>query len=194
MADNIEKIACFKEAIDREAQAEIDELLSGARAKSGEIVSRADDEFLEECYSLVSTGTKKIKERMTRLVSQKSFEAGREVIAHRNKIVEDFFEQLRAEIAAFTKTPEYEKMLAKQLSAIKAERDFTAETTAFVRSEDVAAVKKLYPALAVEADKKIKLGGVNVFYPKDGIYIDKTLDIAYAQQKESFVNNAEMQL
>ncbi len=55
-------------------------------------------------------------------------------------------------------------------------------------------VKRLYPKISVQADKNIKLGGVSVFYPSDSVYIDKTYDNSFQQQKAEFVKNAFMQI
>ena len=171
----MEKTARFEEAIKAESEAEANAVLSAAQTRAKEAVSCADEEYLEKIYNLVSTETKNIKRKYEKLVSQKDFEAAKE-------------------ISDFAKTDEYLQDLKKTLSETEKENAFDTDTVAYVKAEDVDKVKKLYPSLNVKADKKIKLGGVNVFYPKKSLYIDKTFDNAFEQQKEEFVNNGFMQL
>lgn len=192
--ENIEKIARFEEAINKESEAKAKAVLSAAENRAREAVSSADDVYLEKVYNFVSTETKNIKRKYAKLVSQKEFEASKSVFAHRSQAVEAFFEDMAKEISDFAKTPEYQQDLANLLSEIEKENGFASDTVAYVKAEDAEAVKKLYPSLNVKADKKIKLGGVTVFYPNKSLYIDKTFDSAFEQQKDEFVNNGLMQL
>lgn len=192
--ENIEIIARFEEEINKESEAKAKALISAAEARSKQSVSSADEEYLDKVYNWVSTETKKVKRKYSKLVSQKEFEASKSVFVHRSQAVEAFFEDMAKEISDFAKTPEYRQDLTKLLSEIEKENGFDSDTVAYVKAEDMEAVKKLYPSLNVKADKKIKLGGVTVFYPGKSLYIDKTFDSAFEQQKEEFVNNGLMQL
>lgn len=192
--ENLEKVARFEEAINKAAEAEIDALLSGAKAKADETVACADEEYLEKSYHLVSGETKNIKRKLTQMVSQKRFEASKEVFAFRNKRIEEFFDGIAKEIIEYSQSAEYEKSLAGILDDIDKEHKFSNNSVAYVKTQDEKTVKKLYPDLTVKTDKNIKLGGVTVFYPDEAIYIDKTYDNAFEQQKADFVNNSFMQL
>lgn len=191
---NIEKIARFEEAIKAESEAEANAVLSAAQARAENAVSCADEEYLEKVYHLVSTETKNIKRKYAKLVSQKDFEASKSVFAHRSAVVEAFFEEMSKEISDFARTEDYIKDLEETLSEIEKENGFDKDTVIYVRAEDVEKTKKLFPAITVKSDKKIKLGGATVFYPQKSLYIDKTYDNAFEQQKEEFVNNGFMQL
>lgn len=196
MADNIDKISRFEQEINKQSGTEIDAILCEARKKAAEIVSEADDKLLEESYRHVSGKTKQIISDSARMVSQKSFEASRETVAHRNGLVDEMFAEIEKEIALWTKTPAYEKKLEKLFAEANSERKLSAETAVYVKPDDAAIAAKLaakYDA-AVKADKTIKLGGISVFYSELGQYVNKTLDDAFQNQKNSFVNNPEMQL
>lgn len=192
--ENIEKIARFEEAIKAESEAEANAVLSAAQTRAENAVSCADEEYLEKVYHMVSNETKNIKRKYAKLVSQKDFEASKAVFAHRSNVVEAFFEDMAKEISDFAKTEDYVKDLEKNLSETEKENGFDKDTVIYVRAEDVEKVKKLYPSLNVKSDKKIKLGGATVFYPQKSLYIDKTYDNAFEQQKEEFVGNGFMQL
>lgn len=192
--ENLDKAARFKEAIDTAAEAEINALLDAARAKAAEAVAGADEEYLEENYRLVSGEAKRIKNSLAHEVSRKSFEASREVFAHRNRCIEEFFEELAKEIAEYSKTAGYAEALKEILLKINEERPFEEKSVIYVKAEDLEKVGKLYPKLRAEADKNIRLGGASVFYPSDSVYIDKTYDNSFEGQKAEFVNNRFMQL
>lgn len=191
--ENMEKVARFEEAINREADAEINALLSKAKEKAEEAVACADNEYLEESYRLVSGETGKIKRKLNNSVSQRSFEASKEFLSHRNKRVEEFFDALQKEIVEFSRTSEYEQRLKSIIAEINSERSITDTSVVYVKADDTEKAKKLYPNFNIKSDKNIKLGGATVFYPESSIYIDKTIDNAFAQQKTDFVNNEIMQ-
>ena len=189
-----DKIAQFEEKINAAADAEIEALLSDAKAHAEQAISGADEEYLEKSHNVVSDGTRNIKRQLEHMVSQKSFEASREIFAHRNKLVEDFFDGIAKKLQDYAKTDDYRQNLTDILKELNAERTFTSSSKAYVRAEDVDTVKKLYPTLQVETDRKIKLGGVTVYYPEDKIYIDKTFDNTFAEQKTAFADNDFMRL
>lgn len=189
-----DKVAQFEEMINAEADAEIEALLSAAKARAEEAISCADEEYLEKSYHVVSGETRNIKMRLDHMVSQKSFEASREVLAHRNALVEDFFDGVAKRVLEYVKTDDYRQNLSDILKEVNTAHAFTSTSKAYVRAEDVDTVKRLYPALQVEADRKIKLGGVTVYYPEEKMYIDRTFDNAFGEQKTAFADNDFMRL
>ncbi len=192
--ENMEKVARFEAAINREAELKIKALLSDAEEKAEEAVAYADNKYLEETYDFVSSETRNIKRRLEHKVSQKSFESSRELFSHRSRAVEKFFEELAEEIRLFSETPEYERKLSLIIDEIKKESGLDETCIIYVKTGDVEKVKRLYPNIDVKADKNISLGGATVFYPEKSIYTDRTFDNAFAQQKADFVSNDFMRL
>lgn len=192
--ENLEKAARFEEAINKEADAEINALLSKAREKAAEALASADSEYMEESSRQVSGETVKIKIQLDNSVSQKGFEALKDFLSHRSKCVDEFFDVLQKEIVDFSRTSEYEQRLKSIIAEINNERTITETSVVYVKADDAEKAKKLYPNFNIKSDKNIKLGGATVFYPESSIYIDKTMDSAFAQQKTDFVNNEIMQL
>lgn len=190
--ENMEKVARFEEAINREADAEINALLSKAKEKAEEAVACADNEYLEESYRIVSGETAKIKRRLDNSVSQKNVEASKDFLLHRSKCVDEFFDALEKEILEFSRTPEYEQRLKSIIAEINGEKPITEASVVYVKADDTEKAKKMYPNFNIKSDKNIKLGGASVFYPESSIYIDKTIDNAFAQQKTDFVNNKNL--
>ena len=191
--DNLDKSARFEEAIDGAADAEISALLDAAKARAEKAVASADEKYLEENFELISHETKRIKNGFAREISRRSFEASKEVFAHRNRCIESLFEEAAKEIAAYSETAEYDEALKKILSEINDERPFEEKSVIYVKPNDTEKAGRLYPKLTVQPDKNIKLGGASVFYPSDSVFIDKTYDNAFEGQKAEFVNNRFMQ-
>lgn len=189
----MEKVARFEGIINKEADEEINALLSKAREKAEEAVACADKQYLEESYRIVSEETASIKRKLEHMVSQKSYRASKDFFAHRSKRVDEFFEGLEKEIIEFSNTSEYEQRLKSIIEEINSERAITKTSTVYVRASDVQKAEKLFPDFKIEADKNIKLGGATVFYPENSVYIDKTLDSAFNGQRSEFVKNSVMQ-
>ncbi len=192
--ENLDKAARFEEAINGAADAEISALLDAAGEKAKKTVASADEEFLEEGYKFVTGETKRVKNGIDREVSRKSFESSKEIFAHRNKCIEEFFVRAAEEIIGYTKTDAYKESLKDILLKIQGERPFEDDCVIYVKESDKEEAGKLYPKLSVRADRNITLGGASVFYPSDSIYIDKTYDNSFERQKAEFVKNAFMQI
>lgn len=190
----LDKSNFFEEAINSAADAEINALLDAAREKAAKILASAGEKFSEEDNQFVLSETKRIKNSIDKEVSQKSFEASREVFVHRNKRVEEFFDNAAEEIIRYSETEDYKSGLKDLLLKISEERTIEDKCVIYAKESDIETVKKLYPSLSVKEDKNIRLGGVSVFYPSDSVYIDKTYDSTFNQQKAEFVKNAFMQI
>lgn len=198
MADNSEKIARFEQTVKAQSDSEINAILSEAEKKAADIINKANDDCINSSYETIQKKSKEIRRNYKKKVSQASFMASREIFAYRNKLIEDFFEELHDKLAEFAKTDKYREYLGQLAEEANADKALDSDVTAYVRPEDCnfAAVlfSKIYPQVKVEADRKIELGGITFYYHNDSTYADKTLDIAFAAEKEEFVNNSEMQL
>lgn len=192
--DNMEKTAKFEQAINSAADAEIKGYLEQAQKAAEEALKSVNTEYLDKSDNSFLSETEKIKKSFEHQLSQKQFDASREVFAHRTKRVEELFSQLKQEIADFTQTYEYENKLFEIIKEIEGDYPFDEATVLYVRQKDLDKVKEKYPKLKVEVDKKIKLGGVSVFYPNMSLFLDKTFDNSFENQKAEFVNNKIMQL
>lgn len=190
----IDKVALFERLINSAADAEADKLLTSAERRAEETLKCADEEYIDEAYQDVSAETKKIKKNLERKVSQENFESSKELLTYRQNLSEEFFKEIYDKIVSYSNCERYEKRLAVILSEVYLQRVFSEDTVIFVRPSDVDKVKKLYPKNQIKADKKIKLGGVSVFYSNDKIYIDRTFDSAFEQQKAAFAENDFMRL
>ena len=197
MSKNNARLLRIEEAVNQEVQAEIDEIIEQAKAKADAIISKAESECSYKSEQTVISKARELKTSSDLVVSQKSYNAEKQTVIFRNKLVEDFFSGIEEKLIAFTESGKYKDWLSKAINALNDEKAFYDGVVLYARRTDekiVTELSKAFPVVSVEADKSIKLGGVTVFYPNEGQYIDKTIDDAFRQQKEAFVNNPEMQL
>ena len=197
MSDNIKKMERFREAILAESSAETEALISDAKRQAEACLKEADDRFLRDSGNIVSEHSAKIRGEAEKLVSKRSFEAAKETVAHRNRLVEELFAEIYGELRAYTKTAAYIEKMKAAFEQADREMPFYEGVDVLVREDDLEAAGQLasaYSGVRVKADKSIRLGGITVYYPRENILLDKTLDEAFNLQKENFVNNREMQL
>ncbi len=196
MADTGEKLSRFQAEIDKEIKGEIDDILSSAKEKADEILSKADDEFIGDSYQRVSAETRSIQQELNKSVSHKSFEAKREILAYRNKLVDEFFGGISQKVLEFSKSEKYADYMEKAAREVNAAYPFYDGVTAYVKPADRELAEKLLAEykVPVEADRSIKLGGITFRYPNENSYVDRTLDESFRKAKDNFANNSAMQL
>ena len=196
MADTGEKLSRFQAEIDKEIKGEIDDILSSAKEKADEILSKADDEFIGDSYQRVSAETRSIQQELNKSVSHKSFEAKREILAYRNKLVDEFFGGISQKVLEFSKSEKYADYMEKAVREVNAAYPFYDGVTAYVKPADRELAERLLAEykVPVEADRSIKLGGITFRYPNENSYVDRTLDESFRKAKDNFANNSAMQL
>lgn len=197
MSEKSAKILRFEEAVNLEVNAEIEEIIESARKKAEEIISKAESECSYNSEQTVIGKARELKASSELIVSQKSFNAEKQTVIFRNKLVDDFFNEIEKKLTAFVQGDKYKEWLEKALASLSDEKAFYDGVIVYARKADEKTVEELlkaFPAVTVKIDKSIKLGGITVFYPNESQYIDKTIDDAFRQKKEAFVNNPEMQL
>lgn len=181
-----------------------DAVLSQAEAKSMEIIAEAGKkraEVLEEAYKLCERADyDTIKAHMAQ-ENEREFatvagEARRELLHHREKLVEELFGEVEQNLTAFTRDARYPAWVAAR--AVK-HADMAAGGAALavlVRPADVellsAALQKALPGCVVRPDEDILLGGCKV---SDGRRLqDETLDDALRQARETFYFSGRMRM
>lgn len=196
MADTGEKLSRFQAEIDKEIKGEIDDILSSAKEKADEILSKADDEFIGDSYQRVSAETRSIQQELNKSVSHKSFEAKREILAYRNKLVDEFFGGISQKVLEFSKSEKYADYMEKAAREVSAAYPFYDGVTAYVKPADRELAERLLAEykVPVETDRSIKLGGITFRYPNENSYVDRTLDESFRKAKDNFANNSAMQL
>lgn len=193
MSNESEKLEQFRAAVFEEAEAEVKRIISEAKATKERILKSSNDDVLTESREQFKTEMRKIQQDYQKSISGKDFNIKKEILAYRNGKVDGFFKEIGEKLLEFSKSKEYADFLKRKLDAANGECPFTKDTVVYVKAGDEKLCKTLTDA-AVEADKRIKLGGVAISYPENGLYIDNTLDKALDDEKTAFVDRAELRL
>lgn len=196
MQEQEERIERLGETILREAEKTANDIVSSAEAEAKEIIKSAYDSYMRDEEEQLKKDKNDTRILYQKEVSKRDFSAHKEVLAHRSKLVEDFFTDIKKRLSDFTKTTEYKDFLAKSLDCINKEKAISKDEIIYISRNDVAFKNELAEKYSVQVieDKNIVIGGVRVFYPNENIYMDKTLDDALLAEKNEFVNHIELQL
>lgn len=196
VTDNTLKIAAFQESVLKEIGEEIDTVIANAEKSRQETAKRTQEELIYASYKQISHESKFIKIRHRKRVSKSSFDAHRGVLAERSRLVDGFFEKLSARLLAFAEGASYRAFFEAALKEAEAVIPFYEGVIVEVGERDYAMFAKNPPEgkFTLKPARKIKLGGPAVFYPKERLYFDLTLDKRLESERKSFVHKSELQI
>ena len=186
-----EKAEMFRAAIDKQADEEIARGAKEIRARKSAAGKARSEHELAEALAQVRAERGAAEMKFKKEFSRCEFETTKAVRAHRKKIIDDFFEELRGELAEFAKSAKYADYLKRLLK--KAESELGEKCVILAAAKDVEAVKKL-TAHEVQADGAITLGGICALDKEKGLFADYTLDSALNNERESFTDKPELRL
>ena len=131
-----------------------------------------------------------------RQISQAKLEARRRLLACREKLTYDMFEDIKKSLGEFTDSAQYFDFLVKSVEESKKVIDTgKGKITLLLSEKDMAHKQKLqekYPQYDISADSRIKIGGIKL--KNDRVLDDKTLDDALLAQYEEFLGYCNLQL
>lgn len=194
--NNNQKIAAFQDSVLKEIDDKIVHMLANANEERKRIVEKAKDDYLVESFRRVSNETKLIKNACRRRVSKQSFDSERAVLTERNSLIDDFFGGIEKKLKAFAVSSGYADYFKDVLKSANEKMPFYEGVTVQVSPADYAKTALLndFPALKAESSRKIKIGGMTVYYPNEKLYVDLTLDKQLKKERDGFVNNSELRL
>jgi vacuolar-type H+-ATPase subunit E/Vma4 len=188
-----QQIIEFANTVKRDSQAEVDDILSKAKAECDRIVETARHDLAAKTERRVDNATRRYERDSQRRVSQQSFLSGQAVLKKRSQLVDDFFAGLENKLQNFADSPQYDVFFARQLSQANASRSLD-HAQIRVRGKDVSAVQQLYPRANVSADPLVRIGGAKLYYEADNVYADLTLDYQLKLERTQFIEKSELRL
>lgn len=186
-----EKAEMFRAAIDKQADEEIARSTKEIRAKKNAAGKAKAEHALAEALSQVRAEKSANEMRFKKELSRCEFETTKAVRAHRKKLIDEFFEELRGDLEEFAGSEKYEDFLKRSLA--KAERELGGNFVVLAAAKDVSRVKKLTNR-AVRTELTIMLGGIGALDEEKGLYADYTLDSALESEREAFTDKSELRL
>lgn len=192
MDNNKDLLELFRQAINTQADAEAAEIARQAKEKFASLSKEKSERSTNEALAEIKTERSRIASYYKKELSCCDFEMKKAVLAHRNRLIEQLFDEMRQQLADFVKSSAYADYLSKAVEKAVSEVG-SSGAVIYARAADIAAVKQLTP-LAVEEDNSIVLGGISAGNPSAGLFSDYTIDSRLAQQQEQFSCHSELRL
>lgn len=192
MENQTNKLERFKQAVfdDAEKQAK---LITEAADKQRETeLAQAKIEAQSLADSKKAAADKNEEARAVRGISSKQLEAKRNVLCHREKLIDSVFDSVKNRLAAFKASGEYKLWLKEK--AEKCKQTYPEHKgVLYLSPEDMTFAPEL-AGFEVKSRDSIELGGVLAVYDDMGIALDYTFDSAFEQQRSAFTEKAELVL
>jgi len=146
------------------------------------ILDEAENEILEETYTLIQQKVSEIKSEVGREISVKNVESRKTVLSEREHYTDSIFGEVKKKLNAYKKTESYVQYLKQSIASA---RETLGEITQiYVARPDVDIVKKLVDDVSVRQDLRIILGGLVA--ESDGLTVDFTFDKKLKQERDKF--------
>ena len=182
-------IAQIGQAIFEEAQERSASLRKQADDYKKQQFSQAEHEVLVELYGKIQDQVSQIKGSSVREIARRENEMRQALLRHREELTEQVFDGVRARLADYAATGQYQASLLATAAALG--REFPQEgSLLLVRKEDLPLADRLAEAFAkgcqVQASDSIQLGGLQVQNQEAGLFADETLDAKLEDQRAWF--------
>ena len=146
------------------------------------ILDEAENEILEETYTLIQQKVSEIKSEVGREISVKNVESRKAVLSEREHYTDSIFGEVKKKLNSYKKTESYVQYLKQSIASA---RETLGELTqVYVARPDVDIVRKLVDDVSVRQDLRIILGGL--IAESDGLTVDFTFDKKLKQEREKF--------
>jgi len=190
--DSTKTIENFRSSVFGEVEDIAARIIEQAENEKIALKEKTNDELIVESYNVITRGTREIKSASARRVSKQSFDSYRAVLKRRENILSEFFSVIEKKLDDFSKSEAYVSFVAEKLKLADSERPISG-TVVYVKPAD-AQNKALFEGFAIDIKPSahIKLGGVNIFYPRDNVWVDLTLDKLLSEEKINFTNKREL--
>lgn len=197
MLDEKEKTSKFLEAIQKAAMEKCTSLEEEFRHQLQEELKRTEEEASRRCHALIDGETEKIKAGTRRALAKHEAAKRQEISHKRIALQETIFQNVRAELENYSKTPAYASFLlnnAKEIAGHLKEDD----AVIYLRKQDLSHAGELQALFSgktsVEEDKENTLGGIRVAVPARKIMFNNTLDAKLTQETDWFMEHADLKI
>lgn len=192
MENQTNKLERFKQAVFEDAEKQAKLITEAADKQRETELAQAKIEAQSLADSKKAAADKTEEARAVREISSKQLEAKRNVLCHREKLIDSVFDSVKNRLAAFKASGEYKLWLKEK--AEKCKQTYPEHKgVLYLSPEDMTFVPEL-AGFEVKSRDSIELGGVLAVYDDMGIALDYTFDSAFEQQRSAFTEKAELVL
>lgn len=186
------KLERFKQAVFEDAEKQAKLITEAADKQRETELAQAKIEAQSLADSKKAAADKTEEARAVREISSKQLEAKRNVLCHREKLIDSVFDSVKNRLAAFKASGEYKLWLKEK--AEKCKQTYPEHKgVLYLSPEDMTFAPEL-AGFEVKSRDSIELGGVLAVYDDMGIALDYTFDSAFEQQRSAFTEKAELVL
>lgn len=188
MTNNEAKLKEFEKIIFGEANERKKAILAEAEKEKAAILQAANDEAGSTAKISYEIDEKKIKAQGVIDISKAEIESDREVIIHRKKLIDGFFDEIRKELLEYSKTSAYKA----RLEALAKDERVSGDAVIIARESDLELVKSFSPGynFTVEVDRSNILGGLTIRLSNGRELIDNTFETAVLEEYERFIRES----
>ena len=192
MENQTNKLERFKQAVFEDAEKQAKLITEAADKQRETELAQAKIEAQSLADSKKAAADKTEEARAVREISSKQLEAKRNVLCHREKLIDSVFDSVKNRLAAFKASGEYKLWLKEK--AEKCKQTYPEHKgVLYLSPEDMTLAPEL-AGFEVKSRDSIELGGVLAVYDDMGIALDYTFDSAFEQQRSAFTEKAELVL
>lgn len=196
MSYDEKKLISFKETIFRDIEEKAKILVEEALKNKEEYLKRFEEKILVNEQKKLEEKIIELESKYKHELTRKEFESKREVLAYRNKLIEDIIENCEKNLTNFSKTLEYETyLLEKVKKTINEEK--REKIIIKIREQDLkfeTQIKALDERIEIEVDKKNVLGGFKLIDIKNSIEVDETFKTALNMVMQDFYKTSKLNL
>ena len=196
MSYDEKKLISFKETIFRDIEEKAKILVEEALKNKEEYLKKFEEKILVNEQKKLEEKIIELESKYKHELTRKEFESKREILAYRNKLIEDIIENCEKNLTNFSKTLEYETyLLEKVKKTINEEK--REKIIIRVREQDLkfeTQIKALDERIEIEVDKKNILGGFKLIDIKNSIEVDETFKTALNMVMQDFYKTSKLNL
>lgn len=185
------KIGMFKENINKQADEEIAVITAKIRDRKNAAGKEKEEEAARTELSKIRREQTAFEQRYKKELSRCDYETTKAVRTYRKELTENFFEEIKNDLKAFSESEKYSEYLKRSLE--KAKRSLGEKCVILCAPKDVEKLKALCKN-EVRADNAILLGGIGALDEEKGLFCDITLDKAFDDEKAAFSDKKELRL
>lgn len=186
---NASKMTMFRNAVNRSADREIEELTAKIREQRSAAERIREENESREAMAALKSERSEMEAKFRKELSRCDYEVNKGVLAHRKELVGEFFGTIEADLREFSESEKYNDFLKKRIE--KAEKALGNEIVILAAKKDVERVCGLTKH-EVRADSTIVLGGICALDEKRGLFCDFSLDRALEDEREAFAEKREL--
>lgn len=186
---NASKMTMFRNAVNRSADREIEELTAKIREQRSAAERIREENESREAMAALKSERSEMEAKFRKELSRCDYEVNKGVLAHRKELVGEFFGKIEADLREFSESEKYNDFLKKRIE--KAEKTLGNEIVILAAKKDVERVCGLTKH-EVRADSTIVLGGICALDEKRGLFCDFSLDRALEDEREAFAEKREL--